>query len=323
MPVPRPAIRFHDEHPTPADFRSEVLDGLRKAVKQISPKFFYDARGSRLFDAICRLPEYYPTRTEIGILKARALEIARLIGGNCLLIELGSGSSHKVRLLLEAVQPALYMPMDISKDHLLASARALAEDYPWLDIHAACIDYSQLSRLPQCLPEARKIAFFPGSSIGNFEPDDAVAFLQNLAPLLRPGGGLLIGVDLKKDAAMLNAAYNDRRGITAEFNLNLLRRVNRELAGDFDLANFRHAAFYNAERGRVEMHLISRRRQKVRVAGEYFEFAAGERIHTENSYKYTIEEFQSLAQRGGFCPTRVWTDARQLFSLHFLTVRDP
>ncbi len=314
------AIRFYDHHPAPASLREEVLQGMARRPRSIPPKFFYDRRGSALFEAICRTPEYYPTRTEVALLRAHAGEIAALIGSDCLLVELGSGSSQKVRLLLEALRPGAYMPVDISKDHLLASARNLAADYPWLEVHAACIDYSAAWHLPYCPAHLKRVAFFPGSSVGNFEPAEAVVFLRRLAAVVGRDGGVLIGVDLKKDLAVLNAAYNDADGITAAFNLNLLARINRELEADFDLDGFDHLAFYSETRGRIEMHLVSRRAQRVHLAGAQFALAEGERIHTECSYKYRIEEFQALAWRAGLCSLEVWIDPERLFSLHYLGV---
>jgi len=313
------AIRFYDYHPPTDSFFTEVLDGLRVRPKRIAPKFFYDARGSQLFDAICDLPEYYPTRTEIEILKDHAPEISRLTGPDCLLIELGSGNSSKVRLLLEALQPTAYLPMDISRAQLLEAARVLAADYPWLEVHATCIDYSQRLDIPYSPDGARKVAFFPGSSIGNFEREDSIAFLRDVARVLRPGGALLIGVDLKKDPGVLHAAYNDSRGVTAEFNLNLLARINRELDGNFVLENFEHLAFYDQTCGRIEMHLVSRCEQTVQISGQRFHFAPGERLHTENSYKYNVDEFQELARQAGFQPLQVWTDPQRLFSVHYLS----
>ena len=315
-------LSFYDAHPRAADLREEVLAGLRRRPRAIPPKFFYDAEGSRLFDAITETPEYYPTRTEIGILKANCAAIAARVGAACLLVEPGSGSCEKVRLLLEGLRPVAYVPLDISRDHLeLASGRVAAE-FPWLEVHAACADFTQLLELPFTAPDAPRVAFFPGSSIGNFDPAGAVAFLADVAALVGQGGNLLIGVDLKKDAAVLDAAYNDAQGVTAAFNLNLLARINRDLGADFDLATFRHHAFYNAALGRVEMHLLSQRRQTVHLAGESFDFEAGEGIHTENSYKYSIEEFQALARRAAFEPAEVWTDPARLFSVHLLTVAE-
>lgn len=313
-----PAVRFRDDHPGAASLREEVVTGLSRRPRSIPPKFFYDERGSRLFDAICELPEYYPTRTEIGILENHAHKIAELAGPECLLIELGSGASKKVRLLLEALRPSAYMGIDISRDFLLASTRRLAADYPWLEVHAYCADFSQTLDLDYCPLEFRKLGFFPGSSIGNFEPAQAETFLSHLKSVLAPGGALLIGVDLRKDSVILNAAYNDAQGITAAFNLNLLQRIANELDAELDLDGFEHRAFYDEDRGRIEMHLVSRRPQQIRIEDRVFRFAAGETIHTENSYKYTAVEFQALARRAGFAPARVWTDAAGLFSVHYL-----
>ena len=310
-------IHFTDYHPAPADFFAEVMEGLQQSPKAIAPKFFYDTQGSRLFDAICELEEYYPTRTEMQILSDHAEEIAGIIGEKSFVLEPGSGSSTKVRLLLNDLKPHTYMPMDISKQHLLDAARMLAQEYPWLDIHAACADFTTPLMLPVQPETLNKVAFFPGSSIGNFEPAAAQAFLTHLGETVGVGGGLLIGVDLKKDPSLLHAAYNDNEGVTAEFNLNLLTRINRELNADFDLDSFGHKAFYNQTLGRIEMHLVSRRLQQVAVAEETFQFHPGETIHTECSYKYSIREFQSLAVAAGFKPIKVWTDGEQLFSVHY------
>jgi dimethylhistidine N-methyltransferase len=312
------SVRFYDYHPAPADMRAEVVEGLSEDQKRIPPKFFYDQRGSRLFDAITELPEYYPTRTEIGILRSHGSEMAELVGRGALLVELGSGSSLKIRLLLQALEPAVYVPVDISRDHLIASATDLAESFPGLEVHAACADYSGPFELPVPPNGHDLAAFFPGSSIGNFDPSEARHFLQRIGTLVGPGGKLLVGVDLVKDTGTLQAAYNDAQGVTADFNLNVLRRINRELEGDFDLAAFEHNAFFNADESRIEMHLVSRTDQTVRVAGEDFEFRAGESIHTESSYKYTIDGFQTLAGEAGFEPERCWTDPQRLFSVHCL-----
>ncbi len=319
QPLTAGRLRFQDQHPPPSSLRDEVLRGLARRPRAIPPKFFYDAQGSLLFEAICELPEYYLTRTEIGILEAHAGEIAALVGTDSVLVELGSGSSRKVRLLLEAIRPAVCMPVDISRDHLLEAAKGLAQDYPWLQVHAVCLDYSRSLSLPACGSGSRKVAFFPGSSIGNFDPEEAAALLQTVREVVAPGGGLLIGVDLKKDPAVLHAAYNDAHGVTAAFNLNLLARINRELGADFDLQAFRHSAFYNERRGRIEMHLESVRAQTVIVDGQRFRFTAGERIHTENSYKYDLGEFRDLARSAGFEPVQAWTDPDRLFSVHYLT----
>ena len=313
-------IQFYDEHPKPVDFYAEVIHGLQRKPKQIPPKFFYDEIGSKLFDAICAVPEYYPTRTEMALLYEHAAEIAALIGKECILIEPGSGSSQKVRLLLDALQPAAYMPMDISRAHLLNAAQQLSDDYPWLEVHATCIDFTTEMKLHFCPPSIHKVAFFPGSSIGNFEPRDAIGFLRNMANMVGAGGGLLIGVDLKKNQSTLNAAYNDAQGVTAEFNLNLLTRINHELDGQFYIETFRHEAFYNPQMGRIEMHLSSRNTQTVRVGAETISFIEGETIHTENSYKYTVEEFSNLARMAGFELVTVWIDKDDLFSLHYYQV---
>jgi dimethylhistidine N-methyltransferase len=300
--------------------QAEVLAGLARPQKRLSPKFFYDAAGSRLFDAICELPEYYPTRTEIGILRRHGAEMAQRLGREALLIELGSGSSLKIRTLLQALQPSVYMPVDISGEHLMQSAQDLADAFPGLIIHAVCADYSGAFVLPVDHHEHPRAAFFPGSSIGNFEPMDATRLLTRIGQLLGPGGRLLIGVDLVKDAGRLEAVYDDSDGVTAAFNLNLLTRINRELGADFDLDAFRHRAFFNAELSRIEMHLLSTRTQQVAVAGQLFDFAEGESIHTECSYKYRTDGFHALAAEAGFSAEEVWTDPDGLFSVHCLIV---
>ncbi|MFP4495953.1 MAG: L-histidine N(alpha)-methyltransferase [Halochromatium sp.] len=314
-------IFFHDYHPAPADLRAEVLAGLAKPRKQLSPKLFYDAEGSKLFDAICELPEYYPTRTEIAILRAHGAEMAQRLGREALLVELGSGSSLKIQVLLEALQPAVYMPVDISSAHLQQSAQALAAAFPKLEVHAVCADYSAPFELPVDDHEHPRAAFFPGSSIGNFEPDEAEQLLHRVGAILGAEGRLLIGVDLIKERERLERAYNDAAGVTAAFNMNLLSRINRELEGGFDLSRFRHEAFFNPEQSRVEMHLLSTCDQRVAVAGATFAFREGETIHTECSHKYSIDGFHALAGRAGFEAEQVWTDPEQLFSVHCLVYR--
>jgi dimethylhistidine N-methyltransferase len=315
---PAGQVRFFDFYPAPSDIRAEVLAGLSLPQKRLSPKLFYDQAGSRLFDAITKLPEYYPTRTEIGILEAHGDEMAERIGRGNVLIELGSGSSLKIQVLLAALRPAIYMPVDISRDHLLESATALAARFPSLEIRAVCADYSGPIELPLELDWRNLAAFFPGSSIGNFPPAAARLLLRRVATLVGVGGRLLIGADLVKDERILHAAYNDAQGVTAAFNLNLLTRINREVGADFDLDAFAHRAFYNAAEGRIEMHLESRREQHVRVAGEALFFAAGETIHTECSYKYTLSGFAALAGDAGFEVEQVWTDPDRLFSVQCL-----
>jgi L-histidine N-alpha-methyltransferase len=316
-------IEFHDLAPGEESFRDAVLKGLSGSKKSIPCKFLYDARGSALFEEICGLPEYYPTRTEIRILADNAEEIAAQMGPHARLIEFGSGGSHKVRILLEALdRPAAYVPVDISGEHLREAAAGLAGDFPTLPVIAVCADYTRLFPVPPLPgPHGKRVGFFPGSTIGNFEPEAAESFLRNCARILGPGGEMLIGVDLKKDAAVLDAAYNDRAGVTAAFNLNLLERVNRELDGDLDLDRFEHLAFYSAAEGRVEIYIRSLAGQRARIAGRPFAFAAGELIHTEYSYKYAVGEFRELAARAGFRPIDTWTDAARLFSVHYFRLR--
>lgn len=313
-------VRFFDYHPTQADVREEVLQGLEQCPKRLPPKLFYDQHGSRLFDAITELPEYYPTRTEIAILREHGPEMADRLGRENVLIELGSGSSLKIQTLLAVLEPAVYVPVDISKEHLLESAHALAARFPKLSIRAACADYSGPFRLPLEPGWSRLAAFFPGSSIGNFDPPDARRLLERVAAVLGPGGKLLIGVDLRKDTQILNAAYNDAQGVTADFNLNLLTRINRELGADFDLDAYAHKAFFDDRKGRIEMHLVSLADQVVRVAGQTIRFGRGETIHTESSYKYAIADFQGLARDAGYTSEQVWTDPGELFSVHCLRV---
>ncbi|MCB1191159.1 MAG: L-histidine N(alpha)-methyltransferase [Leptospiraceae bacterium] len=314
-------IHFHDLYPPLVDIKKEIIDGLSKENKTISPKFFYDSVGSKLFDEITESPEYYPTRTEIGILKKYGKEMLSIIGNNSLLIEWGSGSSQKIRLLLDILEPEIYMPIDISKQHLQKSVQSLAKDHPKLNIHAVCADYSNgFLRLPPISEKFHKVAFFPGSSIGNFEPEQAKHLLTRIASLLGRDGILLIGVDLKKDIKILNSAYNDKKGTTATFNLNLLKRLNRELKTNFDISSFNHKAFYNEKEGRIEMHLVSNISQEVMLDNYKFSFQKGETIHTENSYKFTIEEFQTLVSKAGFHAEKVWTDSSNFFSVHCLRV---
>lgn len=298
-----------------SDFAREMRRGLALRYKTIPPKFFYDAAGSALFEQICGLPEYYPTRTEIAMLHRHATEIAACLGRNADIVEFGAGSSVKIRCLLDALQaPRRFIPIDISGEHLLGAAASLRADYPWLTIEPVVADFTQAFDLPMA-NNGRRVGFFPGSSIGNFLPTEALHFLQNAARLLR-GGGLLIGVDLVKDPAVLHAAYNDAAGVTAAFNRNLLVRANRELGADFDLAAFQHYAFFNPAQQRIEMHLLSTSAQVVEIGGERFAFAQGESIHTENSYKYTVVGFRNLALEAGFQPQAVWQ--HQGFSLHWL-----
>jgi len=300
-------------------FRADVLAGLSCPRKRLAAKYFYDAAGSRLFDAITELPEYYPTRTELGILRARAGEMARRCGPRCLLVEPGAGSLSKVRLLLDRLdRPAGYVPIDVSGDHLRAAAAALADDYPALDVSPVVADFTREFVLPD-VPTERRVVYFPGSTIGNLDPLEADALLRRVARLVGPGGGLLLGIDLRKDVTVLERAYNDRAGVTAAFNRNLLVRINREFGADFDPAAFRHIAFYNAERSRIEMHLVSAAEQRVRVGEAVFGFRAGESIHTENSYKFDLTEFAGLAAGCGLRVDARWTDPRRYFAVLYLT----
>lgn len=298
-----------------ASFRADVLLGLSQPQKALSPKYFYDAAGSRLFDHICRLPDYYPTRCELEILNARAAEIGALAGPGASLVEFGSGSSIKVRLLLDAMaEPAAYVPIDISGPHMRAAVARLAEAYPAVAMVPVEGDFTQAVRLPP-LGEGRKVGFFPGSTIGNFTPEAATHFLAHVGDVLGEGSALVIGFDLAKDRAVLEAAYDDRGGVTAAFNLNLLARINREVGADFDTSAFRHKAFFNAGESRIEMHLESVREQEVRIGRHHFAFAPGETIHTENSYKFSADAFLEMARQAGWRRRAVWTDPKGWFAV--------
>ena len=302
-----------------AAFEHDLIAALASRPRSISPKYFYDVRGSQLFDRICELPEYYPTRTELAILGAHAGEIADHMGPRAEIVEFGAGSLRKVRLLLDAMDaPSRYLPIDISGEHLAASALSLQGAYPGLDVQPVVADYTQRLLLPAPVPgSGRRVGFFPGSTIGNFTPPEALHFLRGAGQVLR-GGALLLGVDLVKDPAILHAAYNDTQGVTAEFNLNLLARANRELGTRIVLEQFAHSAFYNAPWQRIEMHLVSRCRQHLTVGGRSFEMEEGETLHTEHSHKFTIDGLRALAVAAGFRPGPVWTDPQRLFSVHWL-----
>ena len=311
---------FHDLAPGEESFRDAVLGGLSQAPRSLPCKFFYDARGSELFVAICATPEYYLTRAETEILETFAPAIAARIGRHARLVELGSGASRKVRLLLDALAaPAAYVAVDISRDYLRAAAEAIAGDYPALTVVAVCADYTKPFDLPRLAgPEGKRVGFFPGSTIGNFEPEAVVSFLEHCGRLLGPGAEMLIGADLKKPKTVLDAAYNDAAGLNAAFNLNLVQRIRDELDSDIRIEDFAHVAFYNEAAGRIELYIESRREHSATIAGRRFAFAAGELIHTENSYKYATPEFRALAARAGFAALETWTDARNLFSVHYL-----
>ena len=317
IPATLPAVTVEPA----VDLRRAVLDGLSRSPKTLPCQFFYDDRGSHLFDRICDLPEYYPTRTETGILRRHARDMARAIGPEPLVVEYGSGSSTKTRLLLDAMPDAAgYVPIDISRGHLTAAARGIAADYPGLVVSPVCADYTRPFALPVDTADHNVVAFFPGSTIGNFEPDAAAAFLANVRRTCGRGSSLLIGVDRKKDPARLHAAYNDAAGVTAQFNLNLLHRLNRELPGTaIDVATFAHYAPFVPERGRMEMHLVSLGKQTVTVAGHAFAFDVGESIHTESCHKFTPDGFAALAAAAGYRPRQTWADDEGLFGVHLLT----
>jgi len=305
--------------PSRSAFAADLLAGLAATPKRIPPKYFYDPAGSRLFERITELPEYYPTRTERGILEERAREIARFVPEGAALVEFGSGSSEKVRLLLGEL-PALgaYVPVDISAEFLDEEAARLRREFPRLSVVPVAADFTKsFALLPAVLGRPRA-GFFPGSTIGNFEPEEAEGFLRHAVRILSAGAAFVIGVDLVKDASILNAAYNDTAGVTAAFNLNVLARANREIGAEFDLDAFAHRAFFNEPASRVEMHLASRKHQTVRALGQTFAFAPGETIHTENSYKHTLDGFAQLARKAGWRSERAWTDRDRLFSIHVL-----
>jgi L-histidine N-alpha-methyltransferase len=301
-----------------AEFEADVVAGLSQPHKRLPSKYFYDATGSRLFDCITALDVYYPTRTELTILRSNAASIAAHCGPCCLLIELGAGSLVKARLLLERLdRPAGYVPIDVSGDHLHVATRGLTSDYPSLSVNTVVADFTGPFEVPAIISE-RRVVFFPGSTLGNFDPDEADNLLRRIARLVKPGGGLLLGVDLRKDRSVLEPAYNDICGVTAEFNRNLLVRINRELGADFDPNAFRHHAFYNHRLSRVEMHLISIETQVVRIGNHTFAFRPGESIHTENSYKYDIGELTSRATECGFSTDATWVDENHYFAVLYL-----
>lgn len=300
--------------------RAEILTGLSASPKTLPCKYFYDTRGSQLFEQICVLPEYYLTRTEIAIMETYAADMAAILGPRVLLVEPGSGASTKTRLLLDKLHwPCAYVPVDISRNHLIKAADQLNRHYPDLEVLPVCTDFSQPFALPvPRQPAARTVIYFPGSTIGNFEPDAAIRLLKQLRQLAGRKGALLIGVDLNKDRSVLEAAYNDAAGVTAAFNLNLLRRLNRELYSDFKLERFQHRAVYNQAEGRIEMHLVSLDDQSVHVAGETVHFHAGESMVTEYSYKHTLPGFAVLAAQAGWSVNKVWTDEPRWFSVQYL-----
>jgi dimethylhistidine N-methyltransferase len=316
------AVSLHDLAPNQVASLDEVIRGLRSPQKELPCKLFYDQIGSDLFEQITALDEYYPTRVEARIMRESGAQIAARLGPGCLLIEYGSGSSTKTRILLDHMErPACYVPIDISREQLQHSADRLARAYPWLRVEPVCADYTAPFVLPVAARRAgRRVAYYPGSTIGNFVPEDARQFLARIAEVCGPGGGLLIGVDLKKDPLMLHRAYNDALGVTAAFNLNILRRLNHELGADFALDQFRHYAFYNPVFARIEMHLVSLKQQLVNIGHVRIHFDRGESIWTECAYKYNLNDFADLAAAAGWRVEQVWTDDRALFSVQYLEV---
>jgi dimethylhistidine N-methyltransferase len=320
-------LRFFDNQPVAQDILTEVIAGLSRPQKVLPAKYFYDEQGSKLFEAITKLPEYYPTRIEINLLREHRETIAKLVKDDVWLLEYGSGASLKIRLLLQAIKPNCYVPMDISKDFLLASAESLMEDYPWLNVYAACVDYSQPVRLPaDMITSAQKLGFFPGSSIGNFSPQEAQVFLQGVRNTLGKDGAMLIGIDLQKDKQVLEAAYNDCQNVTAAFNFNILHHINRVLGTQFNVNYFEHKAIYSEEKSRIEMHLVSTMDQIIKISdsntadgeSKNIIFKAGETIHTENSYKYSKESFTDLVVGAGFEVRECWSDDKDYFAMFYL-----
>jgi dimethylhistidine N-methyltransferase len=317
----RGVVRFFGSVVPAGSFREDVIAGLSLPQKSLPPKYFYDAAGSRLFESICRLKEYYPTRCELSLTRRHLEDIARFAGTGAELIEYGSGESLKTRLLIRRLRPGVYVPVDISEAALQAAAKRLAREFSSLDILGVVGDFMQPLKLPvyRARSARRRVVYFPGSTIGNLTPQEAHAFLKMSRGQVGSKGAMLVGVDLKKDANVLHAAYNDAKGVTAAFNLNLLRRINTELRADFDLRRFSHYAFYNAALGRIEMHLVSLARQTVTIGRHRFGFDVGESIHSENSCKYSVSEFRALALAAGFRTERVWKDVRGYFALFGLS----
>ena len=313
-------IRLHDFNPARERFLAEVLSGLRKSQKELPSKYFYDEEGSHLFERICTLDEYYIPRIEAAIMETYVEEMAGLLGPRVLLVEYGSGNCAKTRFLLDHLhEPVAYVPIDISRERLLSAARELAADYPEMEVLPVCADYTSGFDLPvPKRPSERAVVYFPGSTIGNFDPVPARLFLEHVAGVCGPGGGLLIGVDLKKDPHVLHRAYNDSQGVTAAFNLNLLERINRDLNCDFRPDWFQHYAFYNPGESRVELHLVSLREQTVHLDNVVIPFVEGESIWTESSYKFNVDEFEQMAVAAGFKVERAWTDKQQWFSVQYL-----
>jgi len=314
---------YADYEPPTDDFLADTIAGLSQAQKSISPKYFYDKKGSALFDEICRTPEYYITRTELELLDRVLPEVSSMTGPEAIVIEWGSGSSWKIRKVLDALDnPAEYIAIDISGDHLKAAANEIARQYPQVKVGAICADFLAPVHLPEValVSEGRRLGFLPGSTIGNFEPPVAQEILKRAAGILESGAALLIGTDLEKDERIMLSAYNDAGGITAAFNLNLLERMKAELGAEAEIDAFAHEAIYNTEHHRIEMHLRASRATEIVIGENRFSFDEGESVHSENSHKFTVQGFQEIARNAGFEPGPTWTDPDGLFALHYLTL---
>jgi dimethylhistidine N-methyltransferase len=322
MNVHAPALAEASLDERTSAFAGAVIDDLSQHPKRLSPKYFYDAAGSELFEQITQLPEYYPTRTELSILRDRGGAISAIVPKGSALVEFGAGATTKVRLLLQECAFGAYVPVDISGDFLKAQADVLRQDFPTLNVYPVTADITAPFALPEQIAGMPKVGFFPGSTLGNFEPHEACAFLRSARNILGQDAQMVIGVDLEKDERVLYEAYNDKAGVTARFNLNVLHRINRELGGNFDTGAFTHRAIYNRDHHRIEMHLISRKAQTVRVLGRSFSFRTGESIHTENSYKYSLDRFTALARGSGWTPRASWTDNAGMFSVHALAASE-
>ncbi|MGA9343240.1 MAG: L-histidine N(alpha)-methyltransferase [Rhodanobacteraceae bacterium] len=320
MSRPVRALALHDRHPSEVDILSDVKAGLRRTPKRLSSRYFYDARGSALFERICEQPEYYLTRAELDLMTRHARDIADAVGPGALVVEYGSGSGQKTRLLLDSLAaPVAYVPVEISRAALTDSVNRLAPEFPAIEMLPVCADFTERIMLPEPRREARRtLLYFPGSTIGNFDTREALALLRQMRGEMGANGAALIGADLRKDVTVMEAAYNDAAGVTADFTLNMLARFNRELDADFDLASFRHRARYNPMAGRIETHIVSRRAQTAHIGDEAFEFAAGETILVEYSCKYSIDNFSHLATRANLQVARAWVDEEQQFAVYYL-----
>ena len=317
----RGEFEFFDRQPVASNMLEDVLIGLGSTPRKLAPKYFYNEAGSELFQQITELPEYYPTRTERAVMDASAEQLSALIPDGACVVEFGGGSADKLRRLLAIANPTAVVPIDISRDFLLAEARALHRDFPGLNVYPCCADFTTPVELPEPIEDLPKLAFFPGSSIGNFTPLAAEVFLAQVARAVGSGGQLLIGVDRRKDKAVLEAAYDDAAGLTARFNRNLLAHINVELGATFDLSAFTHRAAYDVDAGRIDMYLVSQRPQTVHIGEHRFDFAKDEAIHTESSFKYDIAEFHALAERAGFDAVETFSDERGWFSVYLLAAR--